>query len=422
MSRAHRTGGSDVAVIGAGIVGLSIALELQRRDRSVTVIAPSGARLRASFGNAGVISRGSILPVAAPGLPGRLPRYLLGRDPAVRIRLASLPAALPWAARFLRRCTAEAWREAARALDPLVSASLAHHEALAADLGTEHLIRRTGYLRVYRNAGGLAAAALERAILHDHAVATEELTADGLAELEPHLARRYACGLLVPGAASLQTPEELLARMERAFTDRGGTWRREVAHGITTDDDGATLHCASDDVRAAQVVLAAGARSADLAAQLGDRVPLAAERGYHREVALAGNASLTRPVHDAEGGFVVAPMGDRVRITSGVELARPDDPPDHGQIGAALADAAHSLPFADGTAGRVWMGSRPSTPDGLPVIGRSSRSPRVFHAFGHGHVGLSTGPVTGVVVADLLDGRPPRVPVEPFSPGRFSAA
>ncbi|WP_299821524.1 FAD-dependent oxidoreductase [uncultured Jannaschia sp.] len=413
---------TDVAVLGAGIVGLAVALEVQRRGRRVALIAPDDPRGRASFGNAGVVSLGSILPVAGPGLVGRLPRYLLGRDPAVRIRPGALPAAAPWAARFLRLCNEAAWRQAARALAPLVAASLAAHEALAADLGCAHRIRRHGYLRVWREEGGLGGAALEREILREHGVATEALSADAIAEIEPHLARRYACGLLATDSASIHTPGDLLDRMERAFLERGGTRLRAPVRALAATTDGVTLYVSAGECRAAHAVVAAGARSAPLALPAGDRIPLAAERGYHREVALAGNATLTRPVHDAAGGFVMAPMDGRIRVTSGVELARPDDPPDHAQIHGAFADAGQSLPFAPESAGEIWMGSRPSTPDSLPVIGVATKTPRVVYAFGHGHIGLSTGPVTGRLVADLLDGKRPDVPLDPFSPRRFREA
>jgi D-amino-acid dehydrogenase len=128
---------------------------------------------------------------------------------------------------------------------------------------------------------------------------------------------------------------------------------------------------------------------------------------------------LSRPVFDVAGGYVMSPMQGTIRVLSGVELGRPDDPPNHAQIDAVVADARQSLPLDPSPAHKVWMGSRPSTPDGLPVIGAAPRHPRVFLAFGHGHIGFANGPVTGLAVAQLITGEAPAFPLAPFSPARF---
>ncbi|WP_309082913.1 FAD-binding oxidoreductase [Chelativorans sp.] len=412
---------ADIAVIGAGIVGLSCALELMERGKSVTVLDSGDPAGRASFGNAGVISRGSIFPVAGPGVLRKLPRYLLGRDIAVRIRLASIASNAAWVASFVRAANETAWRKAAAALDPLVGLAYERHLALAAKVGAGHMIKRNGYLRLYRSKDAPAAARLERAILDEHGVHAELLGGPEVRELEPHLAPRFEAGLLFPESGSVESPGALVDAYARHLLARGGRIVHGTAETIQQHNEGVTVRTATETVRAGLAVIAAGARSGRLAAKLGYRFPLAAERGYHLHLRPRGNAVLNRPVHDAEGAYVMSPMEGLVRILSGVELAAPDDPPDETQLRAVLADARKSLPLEEAPDQKVWVGSRPSTPDGLPVIGFAPRHDRVLFAFGHGHIGLSTGPVTGLIVAQLAAGQRPALPIGPFSPARFGA-
>ncbi len=412
---------ADIAIIGGGIVGLSSALELMERGRSVVIIDPDEAQGRASFGNAGVLSRGSIFPVAGPNMLGKLPGYALGRDIAVRVRLGALPEFSGWLSRFLRAANEGAWTRAADALNPLVSASLARHLALAERTGASSLIRRNGYLRLYREARALIASGRERAVLSQHGVRFEVIDEAGIRELEPHLAPRFVAGLLFTEAASVESPGELVDAYRAHFIERGGRLISGLAQGLDEEEDSVRLSTSAGPVSASKAVLSAGAWSARFAKELGYRIPLAAERGYHLHLKPRGNAMLNRPVHDAAGAYVMSPMGDTVRVLSGVELARPDDAPDYTQINRVVSQAKKSLPLAYSPDHQVWMGSRPSTPDGLPVIGFPKHHKRLLFAFGHGHIGFANGPITGQLVAQLLSNEAPTVPIALFSPARFSA-
>lgn len=409
---------ADVVVVGAGMVGVGVALALRERGLSVAVLDPGDPRARASYGNAGVLGRGSIFPLAAPGVLRKLPAYALGRDPAVRARLRALPSYGRWLAGFARAANDGAWRRAAASLAPLVAASQDAHAALAARSGAAHLISRTGYLRLYRDAAALAAAERERAVLAEHGIAAQALDAADLRALEPHVSPRFVAGLLFPESASVDSPGALLAHYAAHAEAIGVRFERGLARAVRPAEDGVAIETEGGRLRAARAVIAAGARSGPLAAALGCTVPLVAERGYHRRLSLSGNAFLGRPAHDAAGGYVMSPMEGGVRVHSGVELARPGDPPNHDQIDLAVAEARRSLPL-EGEAGETWMGSRPSTPDGLPVIGLAPGSERVAFAFGHGHIGFATGPITGRLVAALIAGAPASVPLAPFAPDRF---
>ena len=411
----------DVVVVGGGIVGLSVALEAQSRSLSVAIVDPGVATERASYGNAGVLSRGSIFPMAAPGIRSRLPRYALGRDIAVRARLRSLPALMPWLARFLLAAEENAWRHSAAALDPMGAEAFDRHVAMADLVGGRHLIRRNGWLRLYRSAAALAGSRLEREVLAQQRVSFHCLDEDEIRQLEPHLAHRFTHGIFFPDTGSVESPGELVELYRAAAEARGAAFVAGTADAIVEVEGGMAVQAGSRRIEGRHVVLAAGARSATLARTLGYRFPLAAERGYHRHFALADGVELRRPVYDAAGGYVLSPMNGKVRLLTGVELARPDDPPSHVQIDAVEPDARQTLAFTKAVEDTPWLGSRPSTPDGLPVIGRAARHPRLVFAFGHGHIGFANGPATGAVVASLIAGEKPPLPVEAFSPVRFGA-
>ncbi len=409
----------DVVVVGGGIVGLSAALEAQSRGLSVAVIDPGIATGRASYGNAGVLSRGSIFPMAAPGIRARLPRYAMGRDIAVRARLRSLPYLMPWLVRFLLAAEESAWRRAAAALDPMVAQAFDRHVAMADLVGGRHLIRANGWLRLYRSGDAFAGSALEREVLAHHGVRIECLGEDEIRQLEPHLAHRFSHGIFFPDTGSVESPGELVELYRAAAEGRGAAFVESTADAIVETEGGMAVVAGGRRIEGGHVVLAAGARSAILARTLGYRFPLAAERGYHRHFELPEGVELRRPVYDAGGGYVLSPMNGNVRLLTGVELARPDDAPDYTQIEAVEPDARRTLAFTRSIEEKPWMGSRPSTPDGLPVIGRAARHPRLVFAFGHGHIGFANGPATGAIVASLIAGEKPPLPVEAFSPARF---
>ncbi|QCI64390.1 NAD(P)/FAD-dependent oxidoreductase [Phreatobacter stygius] len=410
----------DVAVVGGGMVGMATALACLERGLTVVVVDPGVIREAASYGNAGVISRGSLFPVAGPGVLGKLPRYALNRDPAIRIDYRSLAAVAPWLLGFVRRCNEASWRAAAAALDPLCAASYDEHWRIAGEIGARSLIERRGWLKLYRSDQAFAGSALEREILAQHKVEAEVIDGPELIQFEPALKRRFAKGLWHKTTGSVRDPGGLVLTYAEAVRARGGQFRQAKAAVITEDGEGALVRLeGGGDVRARTVVLAAGAAAESLTRTMGYRLPLAAERGYHRHFADAGEHKLSRPIYDTGGAYVVAPMNIGLRLLSGVELARRDAPLNPAQLREVEPEARATLSIGEPVEPMPWGGARPSTPDGLPVIGRAPRHGHVVFAFGHGHIGLSTGPVTGKLVAELITGQVPSVPLAPFAAERF---
>lgn len=410
-------GPSRVAVVGAGIVGVCCALHLQRAGHETTLIDPRAPGTATSFGNAGGIVTGSVVPNSTPGLRREIPRMLFDRDSPVRLRWSYLPRLAPWLLRFLREGSDARVRQIARALQPLVSRAYEAHREMIALTGGDGIVRPVGWLKVYETEAGFAATAYDREIMAANNVRFDVLNPDEIHQLEPALARRFVKGLLQPDSAFVSAPYRLTQAYVAHFVRLGGTILPDRVRGVRPTDRGVELDCERGFLIFDRVVIAAGAWSKELAGQLGDHVLLETERGYHLNI--DAPTELRRPVVFGEKGFVLAPMQDGVRLTSGVELAGLDAPPDFSRIRRLLPHAQQMLPGLSDKVTRQWMGYRPSTPDSLPVIGASPQTSRVFYAFGHQHLGLTLSAITGRLVTALVDGVAPEVDLTPYRVGRF---
>ncbi|MCK6449693.1 MAG: FAD-binding oxidoreductase [Alphaproteobacteria bacterium] len=410
---------NDIAVIGAGIVGLATALTLQQDGHRVTLIDQRDPGMGTSFGNAGAIVTGAVAPVASPGLWRKLPKMLTNPDSYLSVRWSYLPRLMPWLWQFFRAGTPENVERIARELAPLVFPAYEAHQALMRRHGIEGIVRQVGWLKIYDQAG-FDATSDDRALLRRHGVRFDELDADELRQLEPGLNRRYTHAIFQPGSAFASTPLKLSQAYAEAIRRGGGSFKKQTVQGIEIGADGRPV-VVTEAGRAAcdRVVVAAGAWSKNLAAMLGARVPLDTERGYHLYLERKSGPGVGRPTLVGDHGFVLAPMADGVRLTFGVELAGVDAPPDFRRIRRMVPRAQDVLPGLSGEPQREWLGYRPSLPDSKPVIGPSPRSERVTFAFGHGHLGLTLSAVTGRCVADLVAKRKPAIPLEPFAATRF---
>ncbi len=415
-----------VVVIGAGIVGLASALELLRDGHAVTIIEPAeaGGEQAASYGNGTLLNPSSVIPVSSPGLWKKIPGYL--RDPLgpVFIRWRYLPKLLPWLRRFIDAGSTVAKVEAtARALAPLLADAPALHRALAEEAGVGDLIQRNGVLFTFPSRADYEAEATSWRIRADNGTKWIELNADELRQREPGLDRRYTFALLVEENGQCVDPGAFVAALARLAVEQGAVWRRDSAVGFRIAAGRlSAVRTGSGEIAADRAVIAAGARSRELAAAAGDKVPLETERGYH--VLIKDPESGPRlPMMPSDGkmAHVMTPQG--LRIAGQVELAGLDAAPNWKRAEILRDFAIQTWPGlpSDLPAERiqVWMGHRPSTPDGVPCIGLATGCADVVHAFGHGHVGLTAGPMTGKLVADLIAGRPARVDVAPFSARRF---
>lgn len=409
----------DVVMLGAGMVGVSAGLAARQRGRSVVIVDRREPGSETSYGNAGIISSGSILPLNTPALLKNLPKYLTNRHPALRWNLPWALANAGWVIRFLAAATPSQTKPRATALHGLIETSLTLHRDWIVQAGAGHRIRETGWLKAWRG-DGLAAVKAEQAALAEFGIKSEVLDRQAISALEPNIIPAYSVGLLHTQTASVDSPGGVVKAYAQLLAAGGGTVRQSEVRRIAPQGDGWRVQLADGEIAARHVVVALGPWSAELLRPLGYRVPLAFERGYHQHFVPNPARNLLRPIHDAEGSFLMTPMEQGIRVTSGVELTARDAPSNYAQLESVVPMARSVVEFGDAV-GERWRGARPTLPDSLPMIGPAPRHRGLWLAFGNQHIGFTTGPGTGAAIAAMIAGDAPPFDVTAFSPGRYIA-
>lgn len=418
-------GPEHVAVIGAGIIGACTALALLADGRRVTLIdpAPPGGTQAASFGNGAFISPASIIPMSQPGLWRQVPRLLADPAGPLTIRWRSLPALLPWLTRFLLAgATPARMRRTAHILNGLLNDAPDRHIAIARRADCPDLIRQSGLIYAYPSRADFDAEAISWAIRRDNGLIWQELDAAALHRLEPALGPGFGFAAYLPSGAWCGDPGRYVAALVRAAAAQGARLRQARVTGFETG--AGRLNAVTTNrgpVLCDAALVTAGIASGGLARMAGDRVPLVSERGYHVELPDARGGP-SRPVMPSDGKMANTPCDSGLRAAGQVELARVDDAPDWRRAAILLANLHRTYPGLqfDPAQVRRWLGHRPSTPDGLPVIGPAAGVQGVHYAFGHGHVGLAAAPMTAAIVAAQLGGHPAPIDAAPFAAQRFS--
>jgi D-amino-acid dehydrogenase len=412
--------GSPVTVIGAGIVGLACARWLQRGGHDVTVVDPVAPGESCSFGNAGIISTSSVTPLAMPGTLAKLPGWLIDPKGPLVVRWPYLPRAMPWLLRLLaasRRSRIPAIADALRALN---APSLDAFSELLGRADFADLIRQDGVISAYESVAALDADAEVWAMRKARGALFERVEGAALRDLEPAINPLIPCAMFVQDTAHTINPLRMAKTLAARFLGDGGVIVENRVTRIECGEQGPrTLHLDGGAAHPVEVlVIAAGAWSRRLSSPLGSTPPLEAERGYHVTIAEAGIA-LKRPVSLASRGFYATPMELGLRIAGTVEFGGLDAPPDYRRADILLDHGRFLFPgLRDGGVSR-WMGCRPSMPDSLPVIGRSPHYERLYYAFGHGHLGLTEGAITGKLIAELIAGKPTSIDIDPYRIDRF---
>lgn len=409
---------ADVVVLGAGIVGVSAAYAVRQQGMSVVLVDRREPGSETSYGNTGILSSGSIFTLNQPSLWKALPKYLTNRHAALRWNLPWAIRNAGWLIRFLANATPANTKARALALRGLIQASLKLHREWIVKAGAGERIRETGWLKVWRS-DALATAKAEQAALAEYGIESE-LLADrqAISAIEPNILPVYKVGLLHTQTASVNSPGAVVKAYARMLADAGGEIRNAEIRAIEPDGNGWRVVTADGVIRARHVVVALGPWSAELLQPLGYRVPLAVERGYHREFRPNPARPLSRPIHDADGAFLMTPMEDGIRVTTGVELTWRDAPSSFAQLDAVVPLARGVVEFGEAVA-NPWRGARPTLPDSLPVIGPAPRHKGLWLAFGHQHIGFTTGPATGAAIAAMISGAQPPFDAAAFSPGRY---
>ena len=409
----------DVMVLGAGIVGTASALQIQGKGRLVALIDLTGhAGRETSYGNAGLIERSSLTPYMLPLEPLTLLRYALNSAPQVHYHPNALVEIAPWLIAYGLNSRAGAKARITKALGPLISACVTEHEALMQAAGALDLCQRTGWIKLFRSPKALAKASTEAAGLRAAGLTIDELTPRDLTRLEPHLhggigALHYRDPVFVPDPLALTTA------YARQFETSGGIVLTGDARGLEQTADGWRLMTNSGGLTARQVLLALGPWSGEVLRTLGYKVPLGIKRGYHMHYGTSQGAKLNHPVLDDEGGYLLAPMNQGIRLTTGAEFARFAAPPSPVQVDAVEPVARQLFPLAERLDKEAWMGRRPCLPDMMPVLGEAPRHKGLWLNFGHQHHGLTLSAVTGRLIAEMMAGEATFADAAPFALSRF---
>ncbi|CAH0225350.1 D-amino acid dehydrogenase 1 [Agrobacterium fabrum] len=410
---------NDVIVIGAGVVGLSAAIAAQGRGLSVTVIDREGPAAGASAGNAGAFAFTDILPLASPGILWKAPKWLLDPLGPLSVPPAYALKIAPWMFRFWRACAASKVEHSTAAQTAMMDLSRAELEPFLRKTDTIAMLRKEGNLQVYESEAEFESSLAGWKARERHDIEFRHLNAEQMAEIQPGIAPRFACGTFTPGWFSIADPKLYTLALADHFRTIGGRIECLDVASLRPLEDG--VEVVSHDGRtrkATKVVLAAGAFSHRIARSLGEKIPLETERGYNTTLP-SGAFDLRTQVTFGGHGFVVTRLSSGIRVGGAVELGGLELPANFARSEALLTKAKAFLPGLKTEGGKQWMGFRPSLPDSLPAIGQARHTARVVYAFGHGHLGLTQSAGTARIVADLLTGQKPAIDTRAFSPQRF---
>jgi len=410
----------DVAVIGGGVIGVGVVERLAARGAKVVLLEQGEICSGASYGNAGWVSPSHGTPLPAPGVIRQALRWLLDPESPFYVKPRLDLELLTWLFDFLRAATAERARATMRANRELIVASLALYEKLAAEPGADFAFARRGLVVACESAGGMEHARAELDALAEVGGEGRELRLAELRELAPRAADDLRGGVYFPADAHLD-PERLVRTLAERAAAHGARLetRQEVLELETRGRRIERIVATRGEFRASEVVLAAGAWSPVVAARLGLRLPVQAAKGYSVTVRRPADFG-ENPVLLSEAKVAVTPIGDALRFAGTLELAGLDLSVNARRVAAILRAVERFLP---GVAAQprleTWRGLRPLTPDDRPILGRTRAFENLVIATGHGMSGISQGPITGQLVAELCRGEPPSLPLAAFSPDRF---
>ncbi|MHC2144170.1 NAD(P)/FAD-dependent oxidoreductase [Pseudomonas sp. 210_17 TE3656] len=407
-------------VLGAGIVGVSTALHLQARGRKVILIDRDEPGSGTSHGNAGLIERSSVIPYAFPRELSSLLRYGLNRQSDVRYSLTRVPKIAPWLFKYWQNSSAAGLQVATQAMLPLVQRCVEEHDALIDAAGLGDLVKANGWIEVFRNDAAFSKAKADAHALAPYGLSYEVLDRQQLHQRETDLSDNVVGGIHWLDPKTVTNPGGLTRGYTALFVKRGGQFIHGDARTLRQIDSEWQVDSRQGPITAPEVVIALGPQSADLFKPLGYRIPLEIKRGYHMHYQGRDGAELKHSICDGQGGYVLAPMAQGIRLTTGIEFAASSDAANEIQLKRCEALARKIFPLGQRLDAQPWLGRRPCLPDMRPVIGPAARHKGLWFNFGHAHHGLTLGPVSGRLLAEMITGEATFTDPAPYSAARFN--
>lgn len=416
-----KNGKQRIAVVGAGIVGISTAIWLQRDGHDVVVIDKEGPAAGTSYGNGGVLASCAVVPVNSPGLIKSAPAMLFQADSPLFLRWSYLPKMLPWLVKYLSRANARDANHVAKALTYILHDSLEQHQALAKGTEAEKWLKPSDYLFVYENRSNFEKEAFGWGVRREMGFTWDELNAEALNEYDPIFQGTRNFAIKLKGHGIISDPGKYVIALAQHFEQKGGELViAEVTDITQTNGVVSSVETTSGKIDCDQAVLAAGVWSKNLSEKLGAKTPMETERGYHIEL-INPSVMPRAAVMLASGKFVITPMEGRIRCAGIVEFGGLDASASEGPVALLKKQIHQAIPGLTYDSIEEWMGHRPATSDSIPSIGPYQNIKGAYAAFGHHHVGLTGGPKTGRMIADMIAGRKTNTDLAPYSVSRFTS-
>lgn len=409
----------NIAIIGAGIIGLSCAVRLTNAGHKVTLIDRDEPGKGTSFGNAGHIATEQIHPLASPQTIAALPKYLLDPSSPIKLPLSYLAQITPWLFRFAYASRPSQFKRGTAALTSLQLTALSDLQELLAIAGTPNLLYQSGNLVVLEKSHNIVAAQQQIRTYKQAGIAVDWVSATTVQEKAPSLNGDVVGAMHFSETGHVANPYSVSKALEGYLRKNGASVLKEEALSIEHTDCGIKLTTTNQTIEADLSILSAGAFSKRLASQNGVSAPLETERGYHIHMSDV-EAGFSVPIASYERKVIMTPMNDGLRATGIVEFGGLKIPPCAKNYETIRQHVEKLVPGIKTKNASAWMGYRPSLPDHLPAIGYTDTSQRILCAFGHQHLGLTLAGVTAKLVSELVANKEPNIDMSPFNPNRFS--
>jgi len=409
---------TSTIVVGAGVIGAAIAHDLQKRGRKVTLVDRNAPGSGASFGNMASIAVTEFMPVARPSTWKQIPGWMMDPEGPIRVSPRYMPRLVPWFIRFLAASRPSAVRRLEAAGAALCQRALVDTQTLMAEIGIADQLSQTGCLSLYADEAEFQADRERIDMLDRFGFDYEVLDAAAIRELEPEITEQITKAVLLPDNRTVADPCKIVERLVERFEGMGGILRRADVTGFERGARITGVRLGADVLRADEVVLCAGAFTARLSRMLGEPMPLETERGYHTQI-MAPGIEMAHSIIWPARAFMVSPTAAGIRVGGTVEMAGLDAAPDYRRSRITVRRAREALPNLKVEKFTEWMGHRPALPDTIPVMSASARTPGVFYATGHGHLGLTLAATCARLMGDQITGARPAIDMSPYRIDRF---